>query len=291
MNRLARFLGKLPFSLDVGGRKTRLVLALGDRLIPAHRRSHFFHHDIEIRLPEHHLLRLWNYAPDNINRTYEGSPLWRFVSAHTPDKAVFIDIGANIGGYLYEAMLLDLESIGFEPNPELGPQLAAHPEMFGEVHTVALSDRQGALPFHISDANPGGSSLVTSSKGWEASGYDRTVEVPVTTFDAFFADRLPNWDAVHMVKIDVEGAEECVVRGMAQSLATGKIQAVWCEVRGPGSDRNPNSAAAVTSLMAQHGYNAYHYRPLEPTEFVPFDPDQDQPQFFDLLYVRSLPES
>ena len=61
MNRLARFLGKLPFSLDAGG-ATRLVLALGDRLVPAHRRSHFFHHNIEIRLPEHHLLRLWNRA-------------------------------------------------------------------------------------------------------------------------------------------------------------------------------------------------------------------------------------
>ena len=291
MNRLARFLGKLPFSLDVGGRKTRLVLALGDLLVPDRRRHHFFHQGMEVRLPENHLLRLWNYAPENINRTYHNSPLWRYILAHVPQNAVFIDIGANIGGYLCASTKRGLESVGFEPNPELGPQLAAHPDLFGEVHTVALSDNEGTLPFHISNANPGGSSLVSSNKGWKASGYDRTVEVPVTTFDAFFADRLPKWDAVHIVKIDVEGAEEAVVRGMVESLASGKINAVWCEVRGPGSDRNPNSSLAVTDLMAENGYTAYHYRPFESPEFVPFDSHQDQPQFFDLIYVRSLPES
>lgn len=289
MTLLGRFLGLLNFKLDVGGLKTRVVLALGDVIVPRRRRHNFYHHDIPVTVPKGNLLRLWNYAPYNIQRTYHESALWGYVKDHVRDRGRFIDIGANIGGYLYEAMMLNLDVIGFEPHPELGPVLASNPEMFGQVHPVALADAEGVLPFHLSDANPGGSSLVDSDAGWEASGYTRTVQVHVTTFDHFLADRMREWDQVDMVKIDVEGAEEAVIRGMEKSLQSGKIQAVWCEVRGPESDRNPGSAERVTQLMEGHGYHAYLYDRMAEEPFVPFTSHSPQPQYFDVLYVRNQP--
>ena len=125
-----------------------------------------------------------------------------------------------------------------------------------------------------------------SNKGWESSGYNRTVEVPVTTLDAMLQGRLDGWKKIHLVKIDVEGGEEAVIRGMEECLSSGKIEAIWCEVRGPDSDRNPNSALAVNELLSNHGYRAFCYNPLLASPLSPFDPNARLPQYFDLLFVN-----
>ena len=287
MSTLAKILGALPFSLDVGGRKTRWVLRLGDAMMSSARRRNFKLLGKPVELPEKHLLRLWNYAGTNIDRTYRSSDLWRYVLAHVREDGRFIDIGANIGGYLKLANERGMTTLGVEANPELGPVLERNRQVFGEVHSVALGDAEGVEPFHISDSNPGGSSLVKSDKGWKSSGYDRTVDVQVTTLDHLLQTKLPDWDVVDLVKIDVEGAEESVVRGMQKSLSTGKIRAIWCEVRGPESDRNPNSALAVNCLLTGHGYQAFCFDSSSTPPFRPFEPSAVLPQYFDLLFVQS----
>ena len=291
MKFLATLLGVLPFSLDVGGQKTRWVLSLGDAFTPQRLRGRFWLNGQDVEVPAKHLLRLWHYAPRNIERTYRQSALWKYISTYVPEDARYVDVGANIGGYLHLAKMRGMTTVGVEANPELGPELGSNEAAFGQVHTLALSDAEGSMPFHISDVNPGGSSLVPSSKGWKESGYDRTVEVEVTTFDRLFSEWRARGEVMHVVKIDVEGAEEAVVRGMAQSLSEGQIKAIWCEVRGPGSDRNPNSARAVSEFLESHGYRPFVFEPNAARPFEPFDLQSPCPQFFDLLFVRSLPEA
>ena len=288
MSILALVLRIMPFSLDVGGRKTKWILRLGDAMISPENQTHFKLSKHSLSLPPKHLLRMWNYAPYNIDRTYKSSDLWRYIVAHLSEEARFVDIGSNIGGYLKLANERGMTTLGVEANPELGSVLAQNREVFGEVHAVALSDEEGVQPFHISDSNPGGSSLVESNKGWSSSGYNRTVDVKVTTLDALLHSKLPDWDVIDLVKIDVEGAEEAVVRGMKQCLSSGKIQAIWCEVRGPESDRNPNSALALNRLLNDYGYKAFHYHSSSEHPFTPFEPSAALPQYFDLLFVRSI---
>ena len=287
MSMLAHLFGIMPFSLDVGGRKTKWVLRIGDALISSNNQRHFKLSQHALSLPPKHLLRIWNYAPININRTYKSSELWQYILSHLASDARFIDIGSNIGGYLKLANERGMTTLGVEANPELGQVLAQNREVFGEVHSLALGDEDGVQPFHISDINPGGSSLVESNKGWMSSGYNRTVDVNVTTLDGLLHSKWPDWEVVDLVKIDVEGAEESVVRGMKKSLASGKIRAIWCEVRGPESDRNPNSALTVNRFLADFGFEAFTFNSSQNPPLCPFDPGASLPQYFDLLFVRS----
>lgn len=287
MSMLGHLFAIMPFSLDVGGRKTKWVLRIGDAFTAAKNQRHFKLSQHSLSLPPKHLLRIWKYAPININRTYKSSELWQYILAHLASDARFIDIGSNIGGYLKLANERGMTTLGVEANPELGPVLAQNREVFGEVCSVALGDEEGVQPFHISDTNPGGSSLVESNKGWKSSGYNRTVSVKVTTLDELLRSKLPDWDVVDLVKIDVEGAEESVVRGMKKGLSSGKIQAIWCEVRGPESDRNPNSALTVSRFLADFGFNALIFNSSHKPQLSPFNPDAELPQYFDLLFVKS----
>lgn len=287
MNWLSKILALLPFSVDVAGRKTRLVLALGDALVPVKEGESFDRWGEPMTVQPRSIFRLWKYALSNVERVYEQSDFGNFLLRYVDIEGTFIDIGANIGGYAARGMDLGLRTLAIEANPELAVDLKNNPHIFGEVHAVALSDRAGELPFHISRVNPGGSSLVESNKGWEQSGYSHTVNVEVTTFDALLAD-VPHFD---IVKIDVEGAELAVVRGMEESLAAGKVKMIWCEVRGPESDRNPGSANAVTEFLAGFGYKAHTFHNVldDAEAFEPFYPSSPQAQFFDLIYFKDEP--
>ena len=176
MSILAHVLRIMPFSLDVGGRKTKWILRLGDAIISPENQTHFKLSKHSLSLPPKHLLRMWNYAPYNIDRTYKSSDLWQYIVAHLSEEARFVDIGSNIGGYLKLANERGMTTLGVEANPELGSVLAQNREVFGEVHAVALSDEEGVQLFHISDSNPGGSSLWKATR-WSSSGYNRTVDV------------------------------------------------------------------------------------------------------------------
>jgi FkbM family methyltransferase len=123
---------------------------------------------------------------------------------------VFVDVGAYSGIYTILACLAapDLRAVAIEPNPERLLQLDSNIALNGLQDRVtvigeALSDRPGtaclAIPRDDSQASLSG----------PAHG-DRCVEVPVTTGDQILTD-LP----VDLIKIDVEGHEPAVLRGMA----------------------------------------------------------------------------
>ncbi len=127
-----------------------------------------------------------------------------------------LDIGADIGYYACLAAKLAGPSgrvFAFEPNPRsfgfLEKNIATNG--FANVTLVpkALSDKRGSLPFYENGPH---SSL----------GYDRFAEgapsrmVEVLPLDEFFSTQTPR---IAVVKIDVEGSEGRVLRGMRNVLA------------------------------------------------------------------------
>jgi FkbM family methyltransferase len=174
--------------------------------------------------------------------------------------------------------------VNIEPHPEIGGYLASNQEVFGDHLGIGLSDDRGSLNFFISELNPEGHSLVESSLAWGDSGYARKISVQVDSFDQVFENDINNLRVFHLVKVDVEGHEEAVVTGMKNALEKGLVKNLWCEVRGPGSDRNPSSYMGVCQAMTEHGYEPYLYCR---GKIKPFDPDSDNiPQYFDLLFMR-----
>lgn len=269
----------LPYRVNVSGRKAKWIVSLGRALAP--NAKQVFVNKQRISTAGHPLSHILQYAPVNFMRDFERSDLGHYMQAEAKSGEWFFDVGANLGGYSLLAKRMGLEVELFEPFPELAAFLSENAHAFGKVHTVALSDAAGELVFHISESNIGGSSLVDSNLGKAESGYSRDVKVEVGKGDDYVKGR-----TISILKIDVEGNEGKTVRGFEQSLRSGKIQRVWCEVRGPQSDRNANSYLDVFNFLSDCGYTAYTYRQGIKSRFEVGNSNA-LPQFFDLLFERN----
>jgi FkbM family methyltransferase len=134
-------------------------------------------------------------------------------------SAVFFDVGANIGYYTFLAAAL-LEGRGvvhaFEPWPAIFDDLAASARLNSfrclELQRAALADRDGESPLFI----PDGPEWTMASL--LAAGVGGPYElVPALRFDTYCKQR--EIERVDVMKIDVEGAELQVLRGMGSLLS------------------------------------------------------------------------
>lgn len=180
-----------------------------------------------------------------VRRAYLGG------QAHEPDTTRFIqsvlrpgdtvvDVGANRGYFtVLGAVLVGATGrvVAFEPIPRAVEALRRH---LAENHiedrvtvieaAVADTDNQ-TLELHIgADADTDVYASLTPSEfavehGWLTSS--RTIPVRTCTLDAWSAEQRPAH--IRLVKIDVEGAEVSVVRGMATMLRTVSPDYIVCE--------------------------------------------------------------
>ena len=143
------------------------------------------------------------------------SPYVRFLRDHA-ENGTFLDVGANVG--LISTLLADTvqHALLFEPNPIAAARARENikvNQLPFEVYEIALSDETGPIVFEdlggVHTCNRTVSGFSTSS---------RTITVPRTTFDRFWAQRGPLETPVTLVKIDVEGHENSVLRGMRRLL-------------------------------------------------------------------------
>jgi FkbM family methyltransferase len=138
----------------------------------------------------------------------------------------FVDVGANVG----LVTLLVADKIGhavlFEPHPTAFRRAQQNLKMNGlsfEVVPVALSDRTGTVEFE----NSGESSCNRTVEGFSTSM--PTITVERTTFDEFLRERSTPLPAIDAVKIDVEGHENSVLRGMREFLRDRRPRVVMFE--------------------------------------------------------------
>jgi len=139
----------------------------------------------------------------------------------------FLDVGANVG--LVSALLADRieHALLFEPNPAAAARARENIRLNRldfEVYEVALSDRGGTVAFE----NTGGvSSLNRTVDGFATMA--PTIDVPRTTWDDFMAKHTELPAPVGAVKIDVEGHENSVLRGMRRLLESVRPRLVMFE--------------------------------------------------------------
>jgi FkbM family methyltransferase len=131
-------------------------------------------------------------------------------------RGTLVDVGANVG--LMTMLLADVFKYGllFEPNPLAAARARENIQLNNlpfQVHEVALSDRSGTVRFEdrggVHTCNRTVSDFATDS---------RTITVPSTTMDEFLAQRPPLEKPITVIKIDVEGHENAVLRGMGGLL-------------------------------------------------------------------------
>jgi len=125
---------------------------------------------------------------------------------------IAVDVGANIGYF----SLLFSRCVGssghvfsYEPVPRLASILRSNAKLNGfdqiTFSNLALSDHEGRALFHIGPEDNSGLSSLRQPRGSTA-----TLDVELARFDKIFSDAKD----IALVKIDVEGAELAVLRGM-----------------------------------------------------------------------------
>jgi FkbM family methyltransferase len=149
------------------------------------------------------------------------------IAAIRPGDVVW-DVGANVG--IYTATFADRVGergvvCAFEPVPTCFSALERRTALRGNVrcYPVALGDKAATATMFTSDDPLG----VTHSMVHDVAN-GRAVTVQVHPGDALVANAtapLPN-----VLKIDVEGFEEEVLSGLAQTLADAACRAVFVEV-------------------------------------------------------------
>jgi len=147
-------------------------------------------------------------------QNFEDVMLWR-VLKHV-EHGFYIDIGAwspdldSVTRTFYER---GWRGINIEPNPEFHRQLQERRPLDRNFR-VAVGEREGVLAMNFL-GNPGLSTLDDAiaekhiQAGW---GLERQ-EVQVTTLANLWQKHVPAGQAVHFLKVDVEGFEEAALRG------------------------------------------------------------------------------
>lgn len=178
------------------------------------------------------------FAPHMIFDGYWEYWLTRFLADHIRPGEAVCDIGANMG--YYSLLMSELVGAGgqvhcFEPNPRVSELLRATLNVNGfgqraKVHAVALSDTENSdIAFFIPHNDPKNARIVPAGYA-HASG--QTVSVSSRKIDTMDLPR------ISFMKIDVEGAELHVLRGL-QTLKQMHRPKIVCEVnfgRGYGYD-------------------------------------------------------
>lgn len=170
---------------------------------------------------------------------------------HALKAKTILDIGANRGEFALAAAALDPDSkiISFEPNPNvvaiLEQDIARNGISNIEVRPYGLSDRNDTLSLHVPLDNSGAASF----GGADSQAY--VVDVPVFVGDEVLPDLSPE-----LVKIDVEGFEGRVVKGLEKLIARSRpiIISEFCPVT---LGRCGSSPEEFRSYMDSLGYRGF----------------------------------
>ncbi len=143
-----------------------------------------------------------------------------------PGLGVVLDVGANVGEWTEYALEAGARSVhAFEISPATSAELV---QLHGTddrvtVNAFGLSDSAGTVTIrHFPDFPK----LTTVSDfPWEIPAEE--LEVPVRTGDEYLAEH--GIDRVDFLKLDVEGAEDAVLRGFTKAFERGAIGAVQFE--------------------------------------------------------------
>ena len=167
-----------------------------------------------------------------------------------------LDVGANLG--LYTVLFARLVGatgrvIAFEPDPALFALLRRNSTLNGftniTAHNLALGSRSDRAMLRKMIFNSGDNTL--GSDGSRC--FRREVPIQVVALDEF----LP---ALHidLVKIDVQGWEFEVLRGMDRILAACPHAGIYFELWPAGLRRAERTPAEMAEWLQARGYKLYH---------------------------------
>lgn len=189
----------------------------------------------------------------------------------------FFDIGANVGSYtLLASGVCRAQSIAIEPVPSTFNILSKNIELNKLEERVTLINSgagsvEGKLVF---SSNNDTTNHVIAENETDQSD---TIEVSIITIDSLFINSQPV-----LVKIDVEGFETEVLKGMTNCLSSTSLKAIIIELNGSGG-RYGFDENHIHRLLIENGFNPYSYNPFI-RKLTPEEKFND----FNTIYCRDI---
>jgi FkbM family methyltransferase len=187
-----------------------------------------------------------------ISETYEPE-VWRRLMAHLQPDDTFVDVGAFYGLYAIAAA----QKVGragrvlaFEPVPSIFDILKKHIVLNAvqgvvEAHCCAVGDHDGTVNFACEH----------SCQSHIVPDGSESLRVPIRSLDSVLKNRRAD-----IIKIDVEGFEEHVVKGAEQLLSdrNRKPRAIFMEVHPYNWHLCGTTSESLLAVLAATGYSAQH---------------------------------
>lgn len=159
-----------------------------------------------------------------------------------------LDVGAHCG--YFSVLLADLigprgKLLSFEPNPPMAALLRRTVAVNGfdgrtTIHEMALGEENGVATLQVPQNEPKNAHVV------QGKGGPGMVEVPLRR-----ADSLPGAVEADFIKIDAEGAEHAIWKGLKGVLARKRPLTILLEF---AAVRYPNPAAFLDEILS-HGFH------------------------------------
>lgn len=172
----------------------------------------------------------------------------------------FIDIGANLGMITLLAARYVTPSgtvHSFEPNPKVFQRLQATMNLnqlqHVNLHNCGLSDQETTLTLSVvkEEAGMGTFSQISDrDRVWITDRF----EIPIYRGDDILPERLPG---MTFIKIDVEGFESFVIRGLTRTIQTHR-PAIVTEVVAEHLERAGSSVRELETLIKNFGYEGFN---------------------------------
>lgn len=211
--------------------------------------------------------------------TYEPE-VWHHLMARLQPNDVFIDVGAFYGLYaiaVAKRLRSKGEVIAFEPSQENRDYLASHIQLNQVGHRVtiyqeAVSDKDGTVTFALQ----GSQSSILATEGSEATVM---VSVPSVRLDTILANT-----HLDILKIDVEGFEEQVLRGATALLANPVLRPrhIYIEIHSYAWDATNTTEHSLLDLLNHYQYTTTFLdgRPVEGLDTYYGEVIASQPESF-----------
>jgi FkbM family methyltransferase len=174
----------------------------------------------------------------------------------------FVDIGAHWGLFTLVGAHL-VGSLGkvaaVEPDPRMFAKLDANVRRngFSQVHALelAIAEREREELLAAGDLAPG--SWQVSRLGRPYAPHRASFKVRCKPLDDLLDET--GFDRVDLLKVDVEGAEDLVLEGMATGLSRRRYRCILLELHPAELADRSRSGGALADILMRNGYRGYTF--------------------------------